>query len=784
MSDVFNNHEITTESNNHFNQILGESNAFNDKIINISHQNNFNNLNNLNNQSNFSNNNNDNITYNKHDSLNENKQKIIYETKQSNTNHDNKVKKINTIHERHNEMKFNNNDIKVKHSISITKPNLTFKSYNKNKNKAQIDGLNNLNNYNYLNNNSSVINEQLNTLSENRSKLNLKTKEYLDLDKKYKQLYKTYEKQSNKIQDCKEECRNIRMEKEKYLKEIHSLTLSNIKLKEDYENKELHVASLNSYIKKIESKLLQSNKQYNNSDSNSALFSINQKDKEIEQINENNNTLKEKIKNLTSELNKKNAEIKIYSKTFDSINNSNNNFYSNINTNTNSNTNINTNNPVSSKTRSELILENETLKHQVEDNKDQIEFLQTSINKLQIENEEANNKIIELSFAKTSLAEMLIETEAKLNIQLKDNKELLMRQQEVEKEKEVLSDYLEKLDKSNKETFDEINKDNIHLQSIIKDSETTIQVVKEKNSVLNNEINYLNENLSLKQEKISMLVNSLQVKNNLVIDLESKLKLKESTMLGLNDDQYKQLEENLKLKKTNSELKELNAKLEEENLFLLTKTQEMSINNEVNINKLLLEYSKVTVSEKKLKEMLEKNNKEIEKIREEKNSYKALCLDSVEKSKSLSKERDEMSSEIKLLKEKNTKSYEKIIALQKLVSDRLSYNCSKMSNETKGDFERVDVSNEKKCFELNNNDKDIYKESNFRNNNIASTTNDTNYSGQFNNINKGVDDYNNRNDFSGNSYLDVLRKEKQKNKEFLDEIKKIKTERIMKDEDY
>ena len=133
-------------------------------------------------------------------------------------------------------------------------------------------------------------------------------KELTDLDQKFKALEKNYHKLLKKQNESQEELKTLKLSKDTLIKEINILQITNEKLMAEKLNAENTLEENKSYVRKIESRLVQGAK-------NQYLIEINNKlRKEIEENNLKNEEKFLEYEKIKNEISKKNGEIKILHK--------------------------------------------------------------------------------------------------------------------------------------------------------------------------------------------------------------------------------------------------------------------------------------------------------------------------------------------------------------------------------------------------------------------------------------------------------------------------------------
>lgn len=603
-----------------------------------------------------------------------------------------------------------------------------------------------------------------------------------DNNENYNNLYKHYEKLLLKDNQILSQYKKVISEKANLIKEIHSNGVIISKLKSLLSDEEKEKNKYIEYNSRLENKLLKICKEKDIGNTslketyemtlNSKhieISTLNKKIKEsmaiIEKISKENEDLSINVKAYRSTLEK----IKLYEKSDSKLNNIEN------------------------------LLKNEKIQFELEEKNLKLDEITNIYNKLLLDYEESQSKIVELSFAKSSLAEMLIETETKLAKLNKDFVEFQQKCSDSEKEKDVLSDYIETLDKNNKQTFEKINYDNIALQATIKEGENTI-------SYLNDIVAENNTNIKLLEDEIRVLkcenfekthVNN--EKEELIYKLKEQLSDCNIRIKILQDEKSNFERELIRVNKRLNELSEQNEKLEMENFNLLSTNKELIIEKDSSLKELMYENTRSNLDNKTLNSQIESLNKEILKLKFDKNSMKDMFQESLTKISLNQKNENRLYQEnIKLtkmilhLKSKNEK-FQKILNSTglKIKEDNNNYkfNESNFENSVSGDnifiSNNLDIdSNETNYNQLQDQyqyiSNDKYKEEffyskfdkdNLLESNILNKITDNKELENVNN-NSHIECFDNSK-IKECSLLNILRKEKENNKNLLSEMRKI-----------
>ena len=276
----------------------------------------------------------------------------------------------------------------------------------------------------------------------------------------------------------------------------------------------------------------------------------------------------------------------------------------------------------------------------------------------------------------------------------------------------MLRDYLDKLNLEFSANKDKLIEENKIYSNKLKETENAL--IKKEDLIKKVSVEFetiKNYNLS-NIEKIKNLEHTLKMKINEFMDLE--IKNKELIKYIDNIQEVKNdLEKEIQFLKDN--INNLNKQLqtiEKDNFELLKKNKDILICQESFQTDLVKQNQNLLMTETKLKEQIAKNNNEIEKIKEERENFKKMTNETISKCSSLIKENSELEKELnkKSLQIENLKNAN--ILLHKNFSSKICED------------EKIIKIGEAKIEE--------------------------------------------------NSMISLIRKEKEKNKEFLEEIKKLK----------
>jgi chromosome segregation ATPase len=552
------------------------------------------------------------------------------------------------------------------------------------------------------NNNSNL---PLNKLSANPAAMK---KELADLDAKFRNLDKVHQKVNKKASELSEEVKILKSTNDQLIKELNILQISNEKILLEKSQYEITLEENKSYIRKLESRLVQGAK-------NQYLVEINNKmRKEMEQMPKQVEERIQEVEKIKNELTKKNQEIKILTKAVEiKVDEMKYAKHGDIKT--------------------TLLIDCGMVKQEMDECKSELEKEIKKTNQLSKQFEDKSQKIQELSFAKAHLAELLIENENKMNSLEVERDSFEKALLDCKEERNMLRDYVDKISSEFNAEISEMNSENENLKSENSSLQITLnnreEVIKKLN--IENEA-FKSQNSSLLEKNKSNEIN-LKTKNNLQLELENKVKTFEKS-LTISDERKEELERDVsnlvnEIEKLNKSLQSL----EKENFELLRKNKNMMMNQENLQNDLVKHNQQLTTHESRLKEQVSKMNSEIELLKEERENLKKVVNETIQKCSQLIKEKSELetdlvkkSNQVENLKNTNQLLHKKI---------NLAYNRDNVTSLH---------SNTQSPILTNNMDEDqMYLKL-----------------GE-----QKIDE---------NNMINLIRKEKEKNKEFLEEIKKIK----------
>ena len=544
--------------------------------------------------------------------------------------------------------------------------------------------------------------------SNNNEKIN--KSDLLNLEYKLKQQMKANERLSNKLIESQEETRKLKNEKESQSKEINFLVANLEKLKSESftNNKTLEDNKL--LIRKMESRLIQGSK-------NQALLDLNHNlQSQLDGFNIKLQLKDSEIDKLNIELIKKTDEIKILTKALD-IKVDQIKYPGNI--------------------KASLLYDVGLIKKELEDHKEHNDTLKQLNNKLQGECEDKNNKLKELVFTKTHLAERLVELESNLNQSKGQNDELIEIINEITSEKLALKEYINKLEQNIKEDITNLTNENKNNKETIKDLTNKIKIHQDAIILKENTIHYMNETINQLELKIKDQEENLSNKQIKEYDYESSVsKLTSHNKILSNENNQMTAE----LKKQQEKMKEFHSniqELEKENLSLISKNKELLYNQDNHQNELISENKRLSLKDKKQNETIQTLNKDIQIAHEERDQYKTHMTELVDRCNLLIKEKEELQKEIEsktdqieTIKKQNTLVNKQFIKMQErnnLTDDEVDSRIDKQDK-----IEIKEKSEKQEKYERSEEVK------------------------------------------ADNSILQLIRNEKEKNKDFLEDIKKLK----------
>ena len=255
-------------------------------------------------------------------------------------------------------------------------------------------------------------------------------------------------------------------------------------------------------------------------------------------------------------------------------------------------------------------------------------------------------KIQEINFAKAHLTELLVEKENQVH-NLEIEKESYEKHcTEIQEERDMLRDYIEKLNQDYKDFGTEMHSENKNLTDRIKELEKIIDNNKDLNKKLSIELESLkdlNRNLN---EKNKTLEADIKDKINEMIELEA---IEKETRKKLTASEEKIIELTAFNEKLNQNVTDLNKQIhtiEKENIELLKKNKNLIISQENFQADLMKQNGHLLSCENKLKEQIQKNLTEIEKLKDERESLKKMMNEAISNCSVLIKEKADFEKEL------------------------------------------------------------------------------------------------------------------------------------------
>jgi len=373
------------------------------------------------------------------------------------------------------------------------------------------------------------------------------------------------------------------------------------------------------------------------------------------------------------------------------------------------------------------------IKQELDECKENYENLNKTHEKLKKDNDDKLSKIQELNFAKAHLTELIVDNENRIHNLEVEKDSFEKHCFTLKDERNMLREYIEKISSDSSSEKEFLEKENKSLKEKLKEAEGFIIKKDENIKKLNIELESLKSSTSNMNDKIKNLENTLKSKINDSINFESKGKELKDLNSQLEEIKSDLERENENLKENLNSVNRQIQNLEKENLELMKKNKTLLISQESFQADLVKQNQNLQNTENKLKEQIGRYNIEIEKLRDEKEDLKKMMNDAIGKCSSLIKEKSDIEKEL------NRKSLQ--IENLKNANILLHKNFSMKSKDKSDRSERSDISHIKEN-QLNEEDQKIVKLGESK---IEET-----------------------------SMINLIRREKEKNKEFLEEIKRMK----------
>lgn len=514
-------------------------------------------------------------------------------------------------------------------------------------------------------------------------------KEITELDHKFRNLEKAYNKTMKKNSEMMDEIKILKTTNESMQKEINILQITNEKILGEKISMENAIEENKNYVRKLESRLVQGAK-------NQYLVEINNKlRKEIEDIKSEFQSKANDIEKIKNEGQRKNQEIKILNKALE--------------------LKVEELKPKGD-LKSTLLYDIGSIKQEIDDLRQKNEELKDANHKLRNELDEKLDKIQELNFAKVHLTELLIENENKTHNLDVEKESFEKHCYDLKEERSMLRDYIDKLTEESKEIQDTLITENKNLKDKLRNVENNSAGSDELIKKLNFELDTIKSSNNSCFEKLKNTENTLKLKLNEFFEIEADNKNFKKALNEYEENRNDCEIENEKLNESINKLNKQIQNLEKENFELMKKNKNMLVNQESFQADLVKQNQHLQNVECKLKEQVTKNNMELEKIKVERDNLKKLMNEAINKCSNLFREKSELEKEVN---KKNTQ-------IENLKNTNLLLHKNVASN-------KIDIDTE---------DEKIMKLG--------------------------------ENKLEENSMINLIRREKEKNKEFLEEIKKIK----------
>lgn len=446
-----------------------------------------------------------------------------------------------------------------------------------------------------------------------------KKSEYIELEHKLNQQIKNNQKQAKKLTELQDEIKKMRTEKIGTEKEITFLISNLERMRTEAMKNNKTIEDNKILIRKMEGKLVQNVKNQN-------LVELNHKlNEEIEGFDLKMSIKEKEISDLKMEISKLGIENKSLNKALEVR-------VDGFNTTSKFQNNLKTN----------ILLDIGRIKTELEAVKEKEDTLERENKKLSIEKDEYLEKIKELTYGKTYLTELLVETETRLQKKIEENSEMKEYVLSINKEKQILEDLMGRVTYENEELRKEINNKigkyeweskefKQKAESLSKENERNkevVQIFERKLNESREEINKLEEEnfkMRLKEKENISLIKSLTAKNAIIenentknltekIELEEKI---EGLLIKINE-----------IKKEKSDLFERNRILESSQ----TQTE----------TDVIAENKRLELNEKVLKEKLDSLEKTILKYESENEKLRKQFNEAVDLISSLRKDKESL----------------------------------------------------------------------------------------------------------------------------------------------
>lgn len=529
--------------------------------------------------------------------------------------------------------------------------------------------------------------------------------EYLNLERKFSQVSKNSEKLAKKLEEVTDELKKTKSNRDNLLKEINFLLVNLDKFKADSTEKEAIIQENKLTIRKMEVKLLQGAKNQYLLEENAKLRAeISSFKSKIEQIELEADTMQR-------DRDKKSSEIKVLSKALD-IKVSELKYPGNI--------------------KASLLYDVGSIKSELDECRDHIEILKTTNAKLSSDIDEKNSKLKELGFAKAHLTEMLVKAESVSADYNEVNKQLSDQVNSLSKDKQIIEQYLNRMENTNKSTIEKLNKENDSFQIVIKEQSKLLKEFEEKTEKLSNKLIFLEENENDFHQALENRETELEEKKRIIEEIEAELSKANNQAKIINSEnaglylEIKRLQDKLKLSTTRVQ------ELETENFGLMNKNKELIFKQDSSYNDAAYENNRLQIKERKQQEVIDSLNKDIDNIQFELSNYKSLMKETLDKHSALEIEKENLEKELE----------QRSIQIESLKTKNLNLHKKYCQSIEKGHLLEEEMNIEKEIKALQTDDQTIINEGS-----------------------KKLEEV---------SLIQLIRKEKEKNRDFLEDIKRLK----------
>lgn len=343
---------------------------------------------------------------------------------------------------------------------------------------------------------------------------------------------------------------------------------------------------------------------------------------------------------------------------------------------------------------------------------------------------ERDEKIQELLFAKDHLTQMLADKDTCADNYENEKQEYKKAIQQLITERDLLRDCIEKANIQQKAIENDVQFEAKEYQTKINNLQKEISELNQKNIENSTQIEILNKTLTILKNKNIQLESTCKEKIEKYAEQEGKVENFNNKIISLQNENSNMKIENDSLIQRVNGLNEQMHNIEAENLELISKVKSLTIDNENCRVDLVKQNLILTQSESKLKNQVAKCYEEIEKLKKEKEEYKNIINEMSEKANIILQEKKEIEIENNI----------KNIQIQKLKSNNMLI-MKGMGNKTNN---KEILNTELSLKEHAKTDNPLYEEEK-------------------------------QPHINSNQIIDMIRKEKEKNKSVMNEIRKIKS---------